>query len=257
MDIRQHDASEYLRHVIDLLDQDLNRFSNERADILSSEEKEKLSFIERARLELKYVKSKCSSVVSDPLVGIEESILQCNHCGFQQAKYDKFTSISIPIPAGMKKVDLQDCFDAYFENEELECWHCHRCDTNRAATKKLAITKLPEKLIVELRRFSYDYDKNRTVKLSKNVTFPVNGLDLSKYMSATRLDEERKPTFDLRGTVDHIQSSKKVSDCGHYVAQIEYSGKWLLKDDSRAPLALKEEQLKGPKVYLLIYSLRK
>lgn len=59
--------------------------------------------------------------------------------------------------------------------------YCPTCKKPQQATKKLDLWRLPEVLVVHLKRFSYSrYLKN---KLETFVDFPINNLDLSTYVA--------------------------------------------------------------------------
>jgi ubiquitin carboxyl-terminal hydrolase 8 len=71
-------------------------------------------------------------------------------------------SLSLPIPAkksGPSSVSIYQCLD-YFVKEEIldhdNAWHCPKCKTNRRATKALTLAKLPDILLIQLKRFSFD-----------------------------------------------------------------------------------------------------
>lgn len=56
---------------------------------------------------------------------------------------------------------------------------CPNCKEHRQASKKLDLWRLPEILVIHLKRFSYSrYFKN---KLDTFVSFPTQNLDLGKY----------------------------------------------------------------------------
>ncbi|WZY80903.1 hypothetical protein YC2023_027287 [Brassica napus] len=59
--------------------------------------------------------------------------------------------------------------------------YCPGCKEHRQAIKKLDLWRLPEILVIHLKRFSYSrFMKN---KLEAFVDFPIDGLDLSSYIS--------------------------------------------------------------------------
>ncbi|KAF1896550.1 hypothetical protein Lal_00034248 [Lupinus albus] len=59
--------------------------------------------------------------------------------------------------------------------------YCPRCKEHRQASKKLDLWRLPEVLVIHLKRFQYSrFMKN---KLETYVNFPVDNLDLSAYIS--------------------------------------------------------------------------
>lgn len=61
-----------------------------------------------------------------------------------------------------------------------DSWYCSNCKGHQKISKKLDLWKLPEILIVHLKRFRHEMDY--TVKLDTLVKFPVDELDLSEYV---------------------------------------------------------------------------
>jgi len=83
---------------------------------------------------------------------------------------------------------LMDCIDLFTKNEQLgpeDPWYCPRCEEQQQAYKKFDLWKLPNILVIQIKRFS----SNRYQKLSMNVTFPVDILDISQYVIN---DQEKK-----------------------------------------------------------------
>lgn len=61
----------------------------------------------------------------------------------------------------------------------FECRYCPNCKEHRQASKKLDLWRLPEILVIHLKRFSYSrYFKN---KLDTFVSFPIQNFDMGKY----------------------------------------------------------------------------
>lgn len=70
-------------------------------------------------------------------------------------------SLSLPIPKGngSSSVSLYQCLDYFVREEVLEkddAWNCPKCKTLRKASKTLTLSKLPDVLLIHLKRFSYD-----------------------------------------------------------------------------------------------------
>ncbi|KAI3688025.1 hypothetical protein L1987_81731 [Smallanthus sonchifolius] len=79
-------------------------------------------------------------------------------------------------------VSLSKCIEAFLKEEPLgpeDMWYCPKCKEHRQASKKLDLWRLPEVLIIHLKRFSY----NRFLKdkLETFVDFPIVDFDLSNY----------------------------------------------------------------------------
>ena len=74
---------------------------------------------------------------------------------------------------------IEDCLDDFTKEEQLgedDPWFCPRCKKHQQATKNLQLWKVPDVLVVHLKRFS----NSRTMrdKLDAFIDFPLQGLDL-------------------------------------------------------------------------------
>ncbi|KAL1545618.1 ubiquitinyl hydrolase 1 [Salvia divinorum] len=79
-------------------------------------------------------------------------------------------------------ISLYKCIEAFLKEEPLgpEDMYCPNCKAHRQASKKLDLWRLPEILVIHLKRFSYTrYSKN---KLETFVDFPVENFDLLNYI---------------------------------------------------------------------------
>jgi ubiquitin carboxyl-terminal hydrolase 4/11/15 len=140
---------------------------------------------------------------------------------------------------------LMDCIDLFTKNEQLgpeDPWYCPRCEEQQQAYKKFDLWKLPNILVIQIKRFS----SNRYQKLSMNVTFPVDILDISQYVIN---DQEKKSVYSLYAVSNHFGSMGG----GHYTAFCKNDGlkEWFIFDDSNV------RPLKGspvnPAAYVLFY----
>ena len=147
-----------------------------------------------------------------------------------------------------KGITLQDCLDEFTKEEQLgedDLWYCPQCKQHQQATKKFDIWKVPDILVVHLKRFS----NNRTLrdKIDTHIDFPIEGLDLGSMVGerniAKKLVEEgvdieplklgnldEELVYDLFGVDEHIGGLGG----GHYraYASNHMTGKWYHFDDS-------------------------
>lgn len=94
--------------------------------------------------------------------------------------------------------------------------YCPKCKEHRQASKKLDLWRLPEILVVHLKRFSYSrYMKN---KLDTFVNFPVHNLDLTKYVKQ-RTNASESPIYELYAISNHYGGLGG----GHYSAYAKVS----------------------------------
>ena len=78
-----------------------------------------------------------------------------------------------------KGITLQDCLEEFTKEEKLgedDLWYCPRCKKHQQATKRFDLWKLPEILVVHLKRFSNS--RMLRDKIDTFVDFPIEGLDL-------------------------------------------------------------------------------
>jgi len=102
-------------------------------------------------------------------------------------------------------------FDSLHGSSETR--NCPRCKVPRRASKTLTIARLPPVLLIQLKRFSTQngvfWDKSETP-----VIFPVNGLDLTRYMPRRQPTGKEDPDdprtqlgpfkYDLYGVSNHM-----------------------------------------------------
>ncbi|XP_057954341.1 ubiquitin carboxyl-terminal hydrolase 8 isoform X3 [Malania oleifera] len=112
-----------------------------------------------------------------------------------------------------ESVSLYQCLEAFLKEEPLgpeDMWYCPGCKKHRQASKKLDLWRLPEILVIHLKRFSYSrFTKN---KLETYVDFPVDNLNLSAYIA--QKDDQSPYHYMLYAISNHYGSMGG----GHYTA---------------------------------------
>jgi len=145
---------------------------------------------------------------------------------------------------------LYACLEAFIKEEPLgpeDMWYCPGCKEHQQASKKLDLWRLPEILIIHLKRFSYSrYTKN---KLDTFVDFPIHDLDLSRYIrdrSGQMLNH-----YQLYAVSNHYGGMGG----GHYTAYVYNDGKkkWYDFDDRCVQGLEKEDSIKTSAAYVLFY----
>ncbi|MQM01055.1 hypothetical protein Taro_033807 [Colocasia esculenta] len=146
-------------------------------------------------------------------------------------------------------VNLFSCLEAFLREEPLgpDDMYCPGCKEHRQATKKLDLWRLPDVLVIHLKRFSYNrFMKN---KLDTFVHFPVRNLDLSKYVkhkSATT----RSHVYELYAISNHYGGLGG----GHYTAYAKLirENKWYHFDDGHVS-PTNEDSIRTSAAYVLFY----
>ncbi|EMS64211.1 Ubiquitin carboxyl-terminal hydrolase 8 [Triticum urartu] len=145
---------------------------------------------------------------------------------------------------------LYACLEAFIKEEPLgpeDMWYCPGCKEHRQASKKLDLWRLPEILIIHLKRFSYSrYTKN---KLDTYVDFPIHDLDLSSYIRDR--SGQMSNHYQLYAVSNHYGSMGG----GHYTAYVYNDGKkkWYDFDDRCVSGLENEDSIKTSAAYVLFY----
>ena len=77
--------------------------------------------------------------------------------------------------------NLETMIEHFLKEEQLDdLFTCEKCKTRRKSTKKFVIWKVPDILVIHIKRF--EYGKYRREKIRRNVVFPVQDLDLRPFI---------------------------------------------------------------------------
>ncbi|KAI3678623.1 hypothetical protein L6452_37922 [Arctium lappa] len=151
--------------------------------------------------------------------------------------------------ARIEPLSLYSCLEAFLREEPLvpeDMWYCPQCKEQRQASKKLDLWRLPEVLVIHLKRFSY----SRTVKnkLETFVNFPLRDFDLTKYVA--NKNNSHPQVYELYASANHYGSMGS----GHYTAHIKLinENKWYNFDDSHVS-TVSEDDVKSNAAYVLFY----
>jgi uncharacterized UBP type Zn finger protein len=172
------------------------------------------------------------------------------------------------VGSGAKKngLDLSDCLQAFAKEEVLrksEAWYCSKCQEHMEASKKIDLWKLPDILIIHLKRFVYD--SFRRDKIDAYVDFPLTNLDLGPFTNATAAasagmsarggGKAANTLYDLYAVSNHFGGLGG----GHYTAYCRnlVNQRWYDLDDSSATPLHSAEQVKTPAAYVLFYRRQK
>ncbi|XP_021892460.1 ubiquitin carboxyl-terminal hydrolase 8-like isoform X2 [Carica papaya] len=171
-------------------------------------------------------------------------------------KYDTYLLSSLPevfkpqifTRKPQESVSLYKCLEAFLKEEPLgpeDMWYCPNCKKHRQAIKKLDLWRLPEILVIHLKRFSYSrFFKN---KLETFVDFPVDDLDLSGYI--THKNRQSSNHYMLYAMSNHYGGMGG----GHYTASVAHQRcRWYeFDDESVSPIS--EDDIKTSAAYVLFY----
>lgn len=140
---------------------------------------------------------------------------------------ETFTPKVCPKPT----LQLKDCITQFTNLERLgadDPWYCPKCKKHQQATKKFDIWSLPKVLIIHLKRFSFS--RSWRDKIDTLVKFPVENLDMSKYVLNPEQRSKKSLMYNLIGVANHFGGLGG----GHYTAFAKNSvlNGWYSFDDA-------------------------
>ncbi|XP_027349722.1 ubiquitin carboxyl-terminal hydrolase 5 isoform X2 [Abrus precatorius] len=151
--------------------------------------------------------------------------------------------------ARTEPLSLYTCLEAFLREEPLvpeDMWYCPKCEERRQASKKLDLWRLPEVLVIHLKRFSYS--RSMKHKLETFVNFPIHDFDLTNYIA--NKNNSRRQLYELYALTNHYGSMGS----GHYTAHIKLldENRWYNFDDSHiSPIS--EDEVNTAAAYVLFY----
>ena len=158
-------------------------------------------------------------------------------------RYDNFYMIDLQL----NSVNLNECLDEYFKNEEMneENNNQYYDDNDKCYKNIYKQTKIihkPKILIIHLKRWSNNLRKNQRI-----IHFDLNELNMTKYIKTNK-----EVKYDLFGIINH---SGNIFG-GHYHSYIKNdNNKWYIFNDTQVS-EIKETNIKTNKNYVLFYRLQ-
>ncbi|KAL4464783.1 hypothetical protein ABPG74_011344 [Tetrahymena malaccensis] len=161
--------------------------------------------------------------------------------------------------------NLYDCLDLFTQKEVLDKgneWYCNVCKQHKQATKRMEIFDTPKILIIHIKRFRTSrvssignfYYQSGGQKLDDFINFPINGLNLSKYVLSHQYKQTNEPLlYDLFAVSNHYGSMSG----GHYTAYAKNPiyNKWFDFNDSSVSESSTKE-IVSRAAYVLFYKRR-
>ncbi|ORX78648.1 cysteine proteinase [Basidiobolus meristosporus CBS 931.73] len=149
---------------------------------------------------------------------------KCLTCETVTNREESFLDLSIDIE---ENSSVTSCL-RQFSASEMLChknkFFCDICCSLQEAEKRMKIKKLPNILALHLKRFKYQENIGKFVKLSYRVAFP---LELRLFNTSDKAEDPDR-LYSLFAVVVHLGSGPHH---GHYISLIKSMGNWLIFDD--------------------------
>ena len=155
---------------------------------------------------------------------------------------EPFFMVDLPIPPNNKSPSLIDCFDYYVEGEIIENYKDEETNELVDIKKSISFWSFPNILVIDLKRFN-----NRSQKNQIHINFPLNNLDLSKYVIGYKNEDFK---YELYGVCNHSGSTMG----GHYTSYVKNANeKWYHFNDTSVSEIGINESIISSKAYVLFY----
>lgn len=127
------------------------------------------------------------------------------------------------MPAASNAVPIAKCMDALLKQETISLedhWICEKCGVPRAGTRTSDIWRLPDLVMIQLKRFQYLENQHKQ-KVRALVDFPLEGLDFSRWVAPeAAAASATSSVYDLYAVANHVGGLTR----GHYTACCRYDG---------------------------------
>ncbi|KAJ3009024.1 Ubiquitin carboxyl-terminal hydrolase 21 [Thoreauomyces humboldtii] len=240
----QQDAQEFLRFILDGLHEDLNRCRGERRRFtLKDSEVDLLSDAQKSHVAWNLTQTTHPSPILSLFAGQLRSTVTCLTCHNRSSTFETFWDLSLPIPSSART--LEECISGFGDEEVLDtAWRCGTCRTERKASKMLRVERVPEVLVLHLKRFTYT---PHPTKLLTSVRLPPTSLSLSSISTPTAPAAK----YTLFAVSNHMGGL----DGGHYVAHVKNvdDRRWYRKNDRRVEACEEGVAGCGETAYVVFY----
>jgi ubiquitin carboxyl-terminal hydrolase 8 len=206
----QHDSVEYFYFCIDSLHNSYNLLNpivlvktshkniNDAIDLYESKNKSIIHYLFTSFLLVEYSNAKTYE--------------------FEFEKIEPSFTIELSIPT-IQNPTINDCFEETFKLEIMpDIWFDDKSNTNKQIMKQTYICYAPDILVIHLKRWDYNFNKNETT-----VHFDET-INIHKY---TKCVNESACNYELFGIINHHGNAMN----GHYFSYIK-KGKWYIFDDT-------------------------
>lgn len=226
---QQADAAECIQYLLDGLHDALYR--TVRITIVQGPPKtEEHSYKIKALESWSQFFQKEYSPIVEHFYGQNQIRIVCNKCKTVSDRYEPWLMLKAPIPGGEKEGSkvptFESCIAAAYESETIPDYDCEKCKEKATATIHTQISKLPNILILSLKRFT-----NSGKKIRGQIDWDLDNLSLKPWMAFDSSPFTNSPTcasYKTFAVIQHLGSYRG----GHYDMFVRRSSnEWYSCDD--------------------------
>ncbi|KAF8531505.1 hypothetical protein JB92DRAFT_2691746 [Gautieria morchelliformis] len=214
------DAHEFLGFLLNKIVEDLETEIKKNADLSGDDSACMYSYSHYPLIQPPQYRTFVHSLFEGTLT----SETRCLTCETVSARDESFLDLSIDIEQNSSVTACLRQFSASEMLSQKNKFFCDSCGGLQEAEKRMKIKQLPNVLALHLKRFKYQEDVQKYIKLSYRVAFPF---ELRLFNT---VDDAPNPDrlYQLFAIVVHIGGGPHH---GHYIAIIKAHGTWLVFDD--------------------------
>jgi ubiquitin C-terminal hydrolase len=242
----QNDITEFLLFMIDCIHNSIARKISLKINGTPKNSTDQLAITCYKLLETIYTKE--YSEIMDLFYGIYVTMITDPiSAKVHSMKPEHFFVLDLQIFTGNRAFsNLYECFDLFTSPELMageNAWFNEKTQQKEDILRGVTFWSFPKILVLTLKRFSPD----GTQKLNHLIQFPLENLDLSKYVKGYHPESYK---YDLFGVCNHMGG---VSG-GHYTAFVKnVSGQWIHYNDSAIEVIQNPASIVSPMAYCLFY----
>jgi len=246
----QNDMPEFLLFMIDCIHNSLSRGVNIKISGKMENKTDEVAV--KCYSMLQNIYSKEYSEIMDLFFGIYMSELTSKDgSNVHVIKPENFFILDLPVLDGnVIATNIYECFDFFTKTEYMDgenAWFNEMSGQKEDIKKRITFWNLPKILVISLKRFSPD----GTQKLNSLIQFPLENLDLSKYIKGYNASSYK---YNLYGICNH---SGGVMG-GHYTSFVKHiDDQWIHFNDTRVEIVNSPETMITPLAYCLFYRINK
>jgi len=242
----QNDITEFLLFMIDCIHNSLSRRILLKINGTPQNTTDKMAVVCYKLLESVYTKE--YSEIMDLFYGIYVTMITDTTAKILHSmKPEHFFVLDLQIFSGNGAFsNIYECFDMFTSHELMageNAWFNDKTKLKEDILRGVTFWSFPKILVLTLKRFSPD----GTQKLNHVIQFPLENLDLSKYVKGYRPESYK---YDLFGVCNHMGG---VSG-GHYTAFVKNASRqWIHYNDSSIEIVQNPDSIVSPMAYCLFY----
>eukprot|EP00742_Colponemidia_sp_Colp-10_P004877 GILJ01005210.1.p1 GENE.GILJ01005210.1~~GILJ01005210.1.p1 ORF type:complete len:2590 (-),score=405.82 GILJ01005210.1:174-7943(-) len=166
------------------------------------------------RLETLLKGSPQQNLVKDYFGGVLSNELICKGCPHYSEREEPFLAVSLQVK---NKKSILESLESFVEGEMLEgdnAYMCETCQKKVNTLRRVCIKKLPNTLILVLKRFEFDFDSMVKVKVNDRCEFPFN-LNMEPYTQqglAKKAKDDKPKEPEAQETGNNAESSHRTKD---------------------------------------------